>query len=86
MIHKIDRPELEEAVISRLEEYIPKLAKGASQQAYLQALTTCGSVVEAVAGELVETSADGTTKVLRMLSGKSVPTQPGTRRVRKCNS
>ncbi|HEY9208232.1 MULTISPECIES: hypothetical protein [Acidovorax] len=50
-----------------LEAGIPKLAQGAFQRAHYQALTTSGKVMRAVNGQLVETHADGTEKVVRTI-------------------
>ena len=50
-----------------LETGIPKLAQGAFQRAHYQALTSSGKVMRAVNGQLVETYADGTEKVIRTL-------------------
>lgn len=58
---------LDEKTMEALESKIPKLAEGAVKQAYVQALVTSGSVLEAVDGQLVETYADGTVKVLKNL-------------------
>ena len=58
---------LTEESMQFLEAGIPKLAEGAFQQAYYQALTTSGKVLRAVNGLLVETHADGTETVLRTL-------------------
>jgi hypothetical protein len=58
---------LTEETMKVLEAGIPKLAEGAFQRAYYQALTTSGKVMRAVNGNLVETHADGTETVLRAL-------------------
>lgn len=50
-----------------LEAGIPKLAEGAFLNAYYQALTTSGKVMRAVNGQLVETHADGTEKVIKAI-------------------
>ena len=67
-----------------MESQIPDLATAAVKKAYWQALTTSGKVVEALNGELVETSADGSSRVIRSLP-KSVPIELGMKitRVRK---
>lgn len=56
----------EESMLS-LEANIPKLARGAFERAYFDALTQSGKVMRAVNGQLVETYADGTEKVLRAI-------------------
>ena len=58
---------LTEETMKVLEAGIPKLAEGAFQRAYYQALTTSGKVMRAVNGNLVETHADGTETVLRAI-------------------
>jgi hypothetical protein len=58
---------LTEETMKVLEAGIPKLAEGAFQRAYYQALTTSGKVMRAVNGKLVETHADGTETVLRAI-------------------
>ena len=58
---------LTEETMKVLEAGIPKLAEGALQRAYYQALTTSGKVMRAVNGNLVETHADGTETVLRAI-------------------
>ncbi len=58
---------LAEESMQFLEAGIPKLAEGAFQQAYYQALTTSGKVMRAVNGKLVETHADGSETVIRAI-------------------
>lgn len=55
---------LTEAAMQSLEAGIPALAQGAFQQARAQALTVHGRIIEAVDGQLVETSAEGLTRVI----------------------
>ena len=50
-----------------LERSIPELAGGAVKRAYYQALSTSGTVKEAINGKLLETSADGSQRVIRNL-------------------
>ncbi|WP_043649995.1 hypothetical protein [Chitinilyticum litopenaei] len=73
---------LDEKTMRTLEARIPKLASGAFAQAYANALTVSGKVLVARKGQLVETHADGSERVIRQLAA---PTQVtvGTRRVRK---
>ena len=59
--------QLTEEAMSVLEAGIPKLAQGAFQRAHYAALTSCGKVMRAVNGKLVETFADGTETVVRDL-------------------
>jgi hypothetical protein len=58
---------LTEEAMNVLEAGIPKLAQAAFQRAHYQALTSSGKVMRAVNGQLVETHADGTEKVLRTI-------------------
>ncbi|MFZ4855827.1 MAG: hypothetical protein ACOYL3_05465 [Desulfuromonadaceae bacterium] len=73
--------QLDEQSMSNLERRIPELAEGAVKQAYCKTLASGRRVVEAINGQLVESSSDGTSRVLRPLP---VPTcvTPGQRRVR----
>lgn len=75
--------QLGEAALNALESRIPELAQDALRHAYLQALTTSGSVVEAVDGKLVRTYADGARELLKDLPERSTPSRVGTRMVRK---
>jgi len=73
---------LSEAALQRLEASIPELARGAVQQAYVQALTRHGKVIEAVDGRLLETTADGHSRVIGSVPAPTrVPV--GLKRVRK---
>lgn len=76
-------PHLGEAALNALELRIPELAEDALRHAYLQALTTGGSVVEAVDGKLVRTYADGVREVLKELPERPTPSRIGARMVRK---
>ena len=58
---------LTEESMKNLEAGIPRLAEGAFQRAYYQALTSSGMVLRAVNGQLVETHADGTETVIRVI-------------------
>lgn len=71
---------LSEQAMQRMERGIPELAGGAFKRAYQHALSSGGKVVEAVGGQLVETSADGTQRVLKALPKPTVVV-PGTKRV-----
>ncbi len=61
------QPPLDEAALQDDDARLPDLAARAGHAAYLRALHTFGRVVEAVDGHLVETSADGTRRVIRAL-------------------
>ena len=53
--------------MQRMEALIPKLAHIAVQRARRQALATSGKVVEARNGQLIESYADGTVRVIRAI-------------------
>lgn len=72
---------LDENAMSYLEKRIPELAEGAVKQAYCKTLTSGRRVVEAINGNLVESSPDGTSKVLKTLAAPTAVV-PGQRRVR----
>jgi len=72
---------LNEKAMQRMESSIPELASGAFKRAYHHALSTSGKVVEAANGKLVETSVDGSERVIKPLPA-SIPVQIGARRVR----
>ena len=71
---------LSEQAMQRLERNIPELAGGAFLRAYQLALSLEGKVLEAVNGQLVETSADGTQRFVKELR-QPIPVVPGTKRV-----
>ena len=54
--------------MQRMEARIPELAGSAFKLAYWQALTISGTVMEARHGELVETTAEGTVRVIRSIA------------------
>ncbi|WHS57649.1 hypothetical protein [Pseudomonas sp. G2-4] len=56
---------LNDELVSRLEEKIPAMAKGAIKAAYTNTLAAGLSVMEIRNGMLVETMADGQHKVIR---------------------
>ena len=64
-----------------LEKRIPELAGSAVKRAYYQALSTSGTVKEAINGKLVETSADGAQRVIRNLP-MPIAIALGSKRVR----
>ena len=51
-----------------METNNPKQADQALRQAYLQALTTSGKVVEARNGQLIETTVEGSVNVIRAIA------------------
>jgi len=51
---------MKDAEIDNLEEYIPLLAKGAMQKAYLDTLASGDSVLEVIDDTIYEVFADGT--------------------------
>ena len=61
---------------------IPSLAQIAVQRARLQVLATSGKVVEARDGQLVETAANGTVRVIRHIA-KPIPVALGAKRFRE---
>ena len=77
---KTPSPISEESML-RLEARIPVLAGSAFQNAYLQALTTTGKVIEARDGQLIETTAEGAVRVIRNIS-KPMAVAIGSTRVR----
>lgn len=73
--------QLDEKSMSNLERRIPELAEGAIKQAYCKTLASGRRVIEAINGQLVESSPDGTTRVLKSLPVPT-PVVPGQKRVR----
>lgn len=73
--------QMSEESMQLMEARIPELAGNAVKRAYYQALTTSGKVLEAKRGQLVETSSDGQTRVIRSL-GMPIAIAPGTKRTR----
>lgn len=72
---------LSEKSMLRFEAQIPALAAQATHKAYLAALTLDGKVVEARNGLLLETSAEGESRVLRCLT-QPLEVEIGMKRVR----
>ncbi|MGC4366266.1 hypothetical protein [Hydrogenophaga sp. R2] len=72
---------LDEATLQSLESRIPELAKGAVQQAQARALTRHGKVIEAVNGQLRETTAAGTSRLIGSVPAPT-PVSIGLKRVR----
>lgn len=54
--------------MQRMEALIPKLAHIAVRRARRQALATSGKVVEARNGQLIESYADGTVRLIRTIA------------------
>ena len=67
--------------MQNMEARIPSLAQNAVQRARLQVLATSGKVVEARDGQLVETAANGTVRVIRHIA-KPIPVALGAKRFR----
>ena len=67
--------------MQRMEALIPKLAHIAVLRAGRQALAASGKVVEARNGQLIESYADGTVRVIRTIS-KPLAVAMGTKRFR----
>ncbi|MDD0981208.1 hypothetical protein [Pseudomonas shahriarae] len=61
---------LNDELVSRLEEKIPAMAKGAIKAAYINTLAAGLSVMEIRNGMLVETMADGQHRVIRAAKPK----------------
>lgn len=72
---------LSEQAMQRLESNIPELAGQAVKRAYFEALTTSGRVIEAVNGQLVETTVEGQQRVIRNLT-QPVSIAIGAKRIR----
>ena len=72
---------LNEKAMQAMEALIPELAESALRQAYYQALTRSGKVLEAFNGKLVETSSEGGQRLIRNLPAP-VAVTPGSKRVR----
>lgn len=73
--------QLDEKSMSNLERRIPELAEGAVKQAYCKTLASGRRVIEAINGQLVESSPDGTIRVLKSLPAPT-PVDPKQKRVR----
>ena len=65
--------------MQRMEALIPTLAHIAVQRARWQALAISGKVMEAHDGQLIESYADGTVRVIRTIA-KPVAVAVGTKR------
>ncbi|WP_431033405.1 hypothetical protein [Pseudomonas yamanorum] len=76
---------LSDDLVSRLEDKIPIMAEGAINTAYINALAGGSSVMEVVNGMLVETTADGKHKVIRVAKPKHKVTQGSVIKVRRCS-
>lgn len=67
--------------MQRMEAFIPVLAHIAVQRARWRALATSGKAVEARNGQLIESYADGTVRVIRTIA-KPMSVAVGTKRFR----
>jgi len=56
---------MKDSELDNLEEFIPLLAKGAVQKAYLDALASGNSVLEVINGAIYEVFADGSKKKIK---------------------
>ncbi|WP_058545189.1 MULTISPECIES: hypothetical protein [Pseudomonas] len=74
---------LSDELVSRLEEKIPAMAKGAIKTAYINMLAAGLSVMEVRNGMLVETTADGQHKVIRVAKPKHKVASDRTIKVRR---
>ena len=72
---------MSEESMQRMEALIPMLAHIAVQRARWHALAVSGKVVEARNGQLIETAADGTVRVIRTIA-KPMVVAMGTKRFR----
>ena len=72
---------MSEESMQHMEARIPELAGSAVKRAYLQALTISGKVVEARNGQLIETTSEGSVRVIRSIA-KPVAVKIGAKRVR----
>lgn len=70
---------MSEESMQRMEALIPTLAHIAAQRTRRQALAISGKVVEARNGQLIESYADGTARVIRPIA-KPVAVAVGTKR------
>jgi hypothetical protein len=79
---KAKSEKLNEKSMRQLEARIPEFADQAVKQAYAKALTSGSKVLEVVDGKLVESSPDGSTRVIRSLPAPTYVTL-GSKRVRR---
>ena len=75
---------LPESVMQQFEELIPELAQSAVRKAYSEALASGATVLEAITGELVETSADGNRRFIKSLPAP-YKVELGAKRIRRAN-
>lgn len=59
---------MKDSELDNLEEFIPRLAKGAVQKAYLDALSSGNSVLEVIDDAIYEVFADGSKKKIKDVS------------------
>lgn len=74
------KPILSEQAMQRLERSIPESAGAAFKRAFQHALSSGGKLVVAEGGNLVETSADGTHRIIKSLP-EHIQVAPGSKRV-----
>ena len=72
---------MNEESMQRMEAFIPMLAHIAVQRARWHALAVSGKVVEARDGQLIESYADGTVRVIRAIA-RPMAVAMGTKRFR----
>ena len=72
---------MSEESMQRMEAQIPELAGTAVKRAYWHALTTSGKVLEARNGQLVETTAEGSVRIMRSIA-KQISVPMGAKRTR----
>ena len=63
---------MDEKTIEFLEEHIPEMAKAAVTEAYWNALASGHKVLEVDGNNLVETSPDGTKKIIESLAPRKL--------------
>lgn len=74
---------LNDELVSRLEEKIPAMAKGAIKAAYINTLAAGLSVMEVMNGMLVETTNEGLHKIIRVAKPKHKVASGGIIKVRR---
>ena len=76
---------MNEESMQRMEAFIPTLARIDVQRARWHELAISGKVVEARDGQLIESYADGTVRVIRAIA-KPIAVAMGTKRFRACRA
>lgn len=72
---------MSEESMKRMQANTPVLAAHTVKRAYLQTRTNSGKVIEARNGQLIETTADGSVRVIRTIA-KPITVTMGTKRFR----